>query len=264
MNKQDYTDYIHSTSEQAQSHGQVQFGSGQVQSHGQAQSHGQVLSNASSMAVQMLKNKNKPRKEIKPVAPRSSFTNLRSSFTDKERQKIELEKSLESIGRFNQINEEIKETYEKHDAKLKQREEDMRESLRKAEAKYYPNLDPRSGYTNKDLGYDKDKDKDKDVDSDKDVDYDKDKDSDLDSFDDFVYVQKPKTNRIRCEECDEEITKKNYNRHIQSLKHKKNERMYNRNKIIESANEDGIKVTNEDIEQKLDEQYIRSGYTNTE
>ena len=31
--------------------------------------------------------------------------------------------------------------------------------------------------------------------------------------------------------------------------------MYNRNKIIESANEDGMKVTNEDIEQKLDEQH---------
>ena len=55
------------------------------------------------------------------------------------------------------------------------------------------------------------------------------------------------------------MTRKNYNRHIQSLKHKKNERMYNRNKIIECANEDGIKVTNEDIEQKLDEQYIEEG-----
>ena len=265
MNRQDYTGYIHSTSEQAQSHGQVQsgseraqshgqvqFGSGQVkshgqsQSHGQAQSHGQVQSSASSMAVQMLKNKNKP------VDLRSSFTDLRSSFTDKERQKIELEKSIESIRRFNQINEEIKETYDKHNAKLKQRKEDMRESLRKVEAKYYPDLDPRSGY-------DKDKDKNKDVDSDKDEDSDKDKDSDLDSFDDFVYVQKLKTNRIRCEECDEEMTRKNYNRHIQSLKHKKNERMYNRNKIIESANEDGIKVTNEDKEQKLDEQYIEEG-----
>ena len=157
------------------------------------------------MAVQMLKNKNKP------VDLRSSFTDLRSSFTDKERQKIELEKSLESIRRFNQINEEIKETYDKHNAKLKQREGDMRESLRKTEAKYFPGLDPRSGYTNKDLGYDKDNDKDKDVDSDNDVDSDKDKDSDLDSFDDFVYVQKPKTNRIRCAECDEEMTRKNYN-----------------------------------------------------
>ena len=119
-------------------------------------------------------------------------------------------------------------------------------------------------YTNKDLGYDKDKDKDKDVDSDKDVESDKDKDSDLDSFDDFVYVQKPITNKIKCEECDEEMTRKNYNRHIQSLKHKKNERMYNRIEIIESANEDGIKVTNEDIEQKLDEQYTQSGFTNIE
>ena len=35
--------------------------------------------------------------------------------------------------------------------------------------------------------------------------------------------------------------------------------MYNRNKIIESANEVGVKVTNEDIEQKLDEQYIEEG-----
>ena len=125
------------------------------------------------------------------------------------------------------------------------------------EAKYYPDLD-------KNLGSDKDKDLGSD--KDKDVDSDKDKDSDFDSVssDDFVYVQKPKTNRIRCEEFDEEMTRKNYNRHIQSLKHKNNERMYNRNKIIESANEDGIKVTDEDIEQKLDEQYTQSGYTNIE
>ena len=129
MNQQDYTGYIHSTSERAQSHGQVQFGSERDQSHGQVQfgsgqvqSHGQVQSSASSMAVQMLKNKNKQREEIKPVDRRSSFTDLRSSFTHKERQKLELEKSLESIRRFNQINEEIKETYDKHDAKLKQRE----------------------------------------------------------------------------------------------------------------------------------------------
>ena len=60
------------------------------------------------------------------------------------------------------------------------------------------------------------------------------------------------------------MTRKNYNRHIQSLKHKKNERMYNRNKLIESANEAGIKINNEDIEQKLDEQYTQSGYTNIE
>ena len=79
------------------------------------------------MAVQMLNKKNKPREEIKPV--------------DKQRQKVELEKSLESIRRFNQINEEIKESYDKQDAKLKQREEDKRESLRKFEAKYYPDLD---------------------------------------------------------------------------------------------------------------------------
>ena len=67
------------------------------------------------MAAQMLKNKNKPREEIKPV--------------DNERQKVELEKPLESIRWFNEINEELKDLYDKQDAKLKQREKDMRESL---------------------------------------------------------------------------------------------------------------------------------------
>ena len=196
--------------------GQVQFGSGQVQSHGQAQS------SASSMAVQMLKNKNKPREEIKPV--------------DRERQKVELEKSLESIRRFNRVNEEIKESYDKQDAKLKQREEVMRESMRKAEAKYFQDSDTRSGYT--------DQSKDLDLrssftDQSNDLDQCKDSDLDSDSSDDFVYVQKTKTNRIRCEKCDEEMTRRNYNRHIQSLKHKKNARLYNRNKIIEEAKDEG-------------------------
>ena len=157
------------------------------------------------MAVQMLKNKNKPREEIKPV--------------DKERQKVELEKSLESIRGFNQINEEINESHDKQVTKLKQREEDLRVSLRKVEAKYCPDLD-------KDLDSDKDKDlgsdEDEDLgsDKDKDVDSDKDKVSDLDSdsSDDFVYIQKLKTNKFKCEECNEELTLKNYNRHIQSLK----------------------------------------------
>ena len=56
------------------------------------------------MAVQMLK-KNKPREKIKPV--------------DNERQKIEIEKSLDSIRRFNCVNEERKESYDKQDAKIK-------------------------------------------------------------------------------------------------------------------------------------------------
>ena len=34
-----------------------------------------------------------------------------------------------------------------------------------------------------------------------------------------------------------------------------NARLYNRNKIIEEAKDEGIKVTNKDIEQKLAEQY---------
>ena len=52
-----------------------------------------------------------------------------------------------------------------------------------------------------------------------------------------------------------ELTQKNYYRRNQSLKHKNNEQLYNKNKIIESADEDGIKATNEDIEQKIDNQY---------
>ena len=114
--------------------------------------------------------------------------------------------------------------------------------MREADAKYHPDLDS---------------DKDKDLDSDKDLFSDTDRESS--SSDDFVYVQKPKTNKFKCEECKEELTLKKYNRHIQSLKHKKNARLYNRNKIIESANEDGIKFTKKDIEQKLDEQYPEEG-----
>ena len=162
-----------------ENNGNILTGRCQVQSQSeQAQSHGQAPSSSTSMAVQMLKNKNKPREEIKPV--------------DKDKQKVELEKSLESIRRFNQINEEIKESHDKQVIKLKKREEDMRESLREVEAKYYPDLD-------KGLGSDKDKDL--GADKDKDVDSDKDMDSDLDSVssDDFVYVQKPKTNKIRFE-----------------------------------------------------------------
>ena len=53
MNQQDYTGYNHSTSEQAQSHGQVQFGIGQVQSGSE-----KAQSSSTSIAVQMLKKTN--------------------------------------------------------------------------------------------------------------------------------------------------------------------------------------------------------------
>ena len=148
-----------------ENNGNILTGRGQVQSQSeQAQSHGQNPSSSTSMAVQMLKN-NKPREEIKPVY--------------KERQKVELEKSLESIRRFNQIIEEIKESRDKQVTKLKQREEDMRESLRKVEAKYYPDLD-KALVSDKDKGLGSDKDKDLGSDKDKYVDSDKNKDSDLD------------------------------------------------------------------------------------
>ena len=125
-----------------------------------------------------------------------------------------------------------------------------------AEAKYHPDLDLRSSLVNHEQSSFTDQSKDLDlrnnfIDQSK----DSDRDSDRDSSDDFVYVQKPKINKFKCEECNEELTQKNSHRHTQSLKHKKNVRLYNRNKIIESAKEDGIKFTNEDIEQKINEQY---------
>ena len=48
------------------------------------------------------------------------------------------------------------------------------------------------------------------------------------------------TNKFKCEACNQVLTQKNYSRHNQSLKHRKKERVYNRNKITESANEEGI------------------------
>ena len=69
--------------------------------------------------------------------------------------------------------------------------------MREAEAKYHPDLnqtkdkdvdsDPRSGYTNKDLGSDKDLDS----------------GSDTDSSIDFT-TSKPKTNKFKSEGCNEE------------------------------------------------------------
>ena len=136
----------------------------------------------------------------------------------------------------------------------------MHESLRKVEAKYYPDFDKDLGSDKaKDLGSDTDKDLGSGKDTDEDSYNDKDSNLDSDSSDGFVYIQKPKTNKFKCEECNEELTLKNYNRHIQSLKHKKNARLYDRNKIIEEAKDEVIKVTNKDIEQKLDEQYPEEG-----
>ena len=72
---------------------------------GQAQSRSeQAQSSSADEAIQFLLNKSKIEKESKPI--------------DKKKQK-KLEKSLESIRWFNQINEEI--------AKTKQREKSMRE-----------------------------------------------------------------------------------------------------------------------------------------
>ena len=172
----------------------------------------------------MLLNKNTIEVENKPI--------------DEEEQRREAEKGRESIRRFNQINEDIKESYDEYAAKTKHREKNMREFLIKAEAKYI---------------------KDEDGGSSRDGESSREKysESDSDSSDEDVYSTKPKTNssKIRCEECNDELLQKSYDRHIQSLKSGKNERLYDRNKIIESANESGKKVTNKDIEQKMDEEY---------
>ena len=72
------------------------------------------------------------------------------------------------------MNEGIKELHDKQVTKLKQQDGDMRESLRKVEAKYYPDLDTdsRSGYTNRDPDRDPDRnpDRDPDKESSKDLD----------------------------------------------------------------------------------------------
>ena len=75
----------------------------------------------------MLLNKNKTEVKNKP--------------TDKEQQKREAEKDLEPIRIFNQINEEIKKSYDEQEAKTKHREKNMLESLLKAEAKYLKDED---------------------------------------------------------------------------------------------------------------------------
>ena len=69
----------------------------------------------------------------------------------------------------------------------------MSESLRKVEAKYYPDLDQI-----------------KDRESPEDLDQSKDSDSDRESSssDDFVYVHQPKTNKFKYEACNQELTQK--------------------------------------------------------
>ena len=104
----------------------------------------------------MLKNKNKVSREIKLV--------------DKKE-----EDPLESIRRFNIVNEDAKKSYVEYVAKTKQRGEDMKNLKCEAEAQYHPNLDQskdidvdsdlRSGCTNKDLDSDKRRDSGSDTDS---------------------------------------------------------------------------------------------------
>ena len=181
----------HSANEQLRSGSErVQFGGGLAQS-----SSGQ--SSSSDMAIQMLLNKTK--REVK------------NKSIGKEEQKREAEKALESIRIFNQINEEIKKSYDEQEA-------NMRESLLKAEANYLTDEDgesSRDGEPSRDGESSRDRDKDKDSDSDS--------SKDSDSSDEDVYSKKPKTNSsfIRCEECNEELTQKKCGRHIQLLKHKK-------------------------------------------
>ena len=91
--------------------------------------------------------------------------------------------------------------------------------LLKSEDKYLKDEDRKSSRDRESS-----RDRDKDSDSDSDASKDLDKDSVSDSSDADVFSKMPKTNsiKIRCEECNEELTQKNYGRHIQSLKHKKN------------------------------------------
>ena len=90
MSARDNNRNIHSMNEQ------VQFGRWQAQS-----------SRASDVVIQLLLDKNKIEGENKPI--------------DKEKQKSS-RKSLESVRRINQVNEETKKSYDEHVAKTKQRE----------------------------------------------------------------------------------------------------------------------------------------------
>ena len=93
MSARDYNENVQS----------IIFGERQAQSRSE-----QAQSSSSDMAIQMLLNKNKRKVENKPV--------------DKEKQKREAEEDpLEPIRRFNQINEEIKKSYDEYAAKTKQR-----------------------------------------------------------------------------------------------------------------------------------------------
>ena len=107
---------------QVQTHGQVQsqsqFGAGQAQSQSeQVQSEQdkpyEIQCSSTSKAVQMFKNKNKVRGEIKLV--------------DKTE-----EGPLKSIRRFHLINEDAKKSYDEYVAKTKQRGEDMKNLMREA------------------------------------------------------------------------------------------------------------------------------------
>ena len=89
----------------------------------------------------MLMNKYKLKEENEPI--------------DKEKQKEEVEKALESIRRFNQINEEIKESYDKQVEKSEQRKEDMYDSRRKTESTYIPDKE-LSRYSDSDSSKDSD------------------------------------------------------------------------------------------------------------
>ena len=157
---------------------------------------------------------------------------------DKEKQKKKEEDPLESIRSFNQINEEFKKSYDGQIAKTKQPEKIMRESMLGAEAKYLKDEDGESsrdgescrdressgyresskdGESSRDRESSGDKESSKDGESSKDRDKDSNSDSDSDSSDEDVYSKKPKTNssKIRCEERNEELSQKDYGRHIQ-------------------------------------------------
>ena len=106
----------------------------------------------------------------------------------------------------------------------------MRESLLKAEAEEFKDED---GESSRDWESSRNRESSKDGVKDSDSNSDSSKDSD--SSDEYIYSKKPKTNSSlnRCEEYNEQLTQKVCGRHIQSLKHKKNEWLYNKNKTVE-------------------------------
>ena len=106
----------------------------------------------------------------------------------------------------------------------------MREAMREADAKFLSDCDPASKKRSSSLDSDSDSDSSEDGGS----------TEDLYSLKDLHMKTKEESKgntnkKMRCDDCDQELSLRKYSRKFQSLKHKKNERVSIEYKIIERA-----------------------------